>query len=106
MRLLIVEDELAIAELEKEEQEFILDSDRLSAVLEFKRNPDNSKMNETLKKDLRLFGVIIRNLEINNLNLTTKNLLEDDSMKDGKTRGICPCRRYTDTPETCPQKSL
>ena len=31
------------------------------------------------------FGVIIRNLEINNLNLTTKNLLEDESMKDGKT---------------------
>ena len=31
------------------------------------------------------FGVIIRNLEINNLNLTTKSLLEDESMKDGKT---------------------
>ncbi len=48
--------------LEKEEQEFMLDPDRLSAVLEFKRNPDNSKMNETLKKDLRLFGVIIRKI--------------------------------------------
>ena len=31
------------------------------------------------------FGVIIRNLEHNNLNLTIKNLLEDESMNDGKT---------------------
>ena len=31
------------------------------------------------------FGVIIRNLEIHNLNLTIKNLLEDESMNDGKT---------------------
>ena len=30
------------------------------------------------------FGVIIRNIEIDNLNLTIKNLLEDESMNDGK----------------------
>ena len=31
------------------------------------------------------FGIIVRNIEINNMNLTVKNLLEDESMYDGRT---------------------